>query len=752
MGKTALRSHATGIKHRQRAIQHTNESILQHLEPSSASSHCSSSMESSNTSTAHSNHDTNDHASTSSNTATSSSLDSYVVKRAQLKAESLWALKTVNSNFSFHSNNDISSLFASMFPDSVIAQNMSCAETKSMYLSCFGIAPYFIKLLETKVRDKEFVLMFDETFNREMQKKQMDFLLRFWDGNQVNSRFYTSDFIGHGRANDLLESFEKHIGDKIGYKHLLQVSMDGPNTNWSLFNKLQSELECKCNKKLINTGSCGLHTVHNSFKYCSQAMKWDVSHFLSSLYTLFNETPARREDFEKATDAVQFPLPFCNTRWLENINVAERAMSLMDPLVQYVKVVNEGKLPNPGTKSFEFVQTWIKDPLALAKLAAFNFVAAPVEAFLSTYQTDKPMMPFLSSDIESLLRSLLKRFIKSDVLEKISSPVKLLKLDPTLDENCKSIKTIDVGFIADRELKAKFKSKVVSDRDLVQFRMQYRDGLINLVNKIKDKTPITYSIVRNLSCLAPNHIIHFECSSQFKTILHHLVEAGRVNSKECDELFDQYCEFTREAEHLAEFKNFKKNNDRLDSLYYSTLGQDSRYSKLWDIIKKLLMLSHGQAPVERGFSINKDVSVENLSEHNLIARRIIKDHIQHVGGMDKVLLTKEMLDFVAGARRRYQSHLEEQRVHKVRVEKGLKRKNMEAELEQLRKKKKDINDDISFLTGEADKLAEKAENTRKIDLILKSNSLRRSAKDKLAEVARIDKKIVEMQQNFDHTC
>ena len=35
----------------------------------------------------------------------------------------------------------------------------------------FGIAPYLSKLLANKVKGSEFVLMFDESFNKDMQKK-----------------------------------------------------------------------------------------------------------------------------------------------------------------------------------------------------------------------------------------------------------------------------------------------------------------------------------------------------------------------------------------------------------------------------------------------------------------------------------------------------------------------------------------------------------------------------------------------------
>ena len=56
-----------------------------------------------------------------------------------------------------------------------------------------------------------------------------------------------------------------------------------------------------------------------------------------------------------------------------------------------------------------------------------------------------------------------------------------------------------------------------------------------------------------------------------------------------------------------------------------------------------LLLSHGQASVERGFSVNKELVVENQSEQTQAARRIVKDHIIHVNGVPDVEVTRNMV-------------------------------------------------------------------------------------------------------------
>ena len=53
-----------------------------------------------------------------------------------------------------------------------------------------------------------------------------------------------------------------------------------------------------------------------------------------------------------------------------------------------------------------------------------------------------------------------------------------------------------------------------------------------------------------------------------------------------------------------------------------------------------LLLSHGQASVDRGFSVNNESVVENQQEESLIARRIIKDHIMHVNCVTNFEITR----------------------------------------------------------------------------------------------------------------
>ena len=76
------------------------------------------------------------------------------------------------SKYTFNSSSNKSDLFTTMFPDNRIAKNFSCEKAKCGFIVKFGIAPYFLELLNSQVKDLEhFVALFDESFNCVAKKK-----------------------------------------------------------------------------------------------------------------------------------------------------------------------------------------------------------------------------------------------------------------------------------------------------------------------------------------------------------------------------------------------------------------------------------------------------------------------------------------------------------------------------------------------------------------------------------------------------
>ncbi|XP_076849305.1 uncharacterized protein LOC143497296 [Brachyhypopomus gauderio] len=155
------------------------------------------------------------------------------------------------------------------------------------------------------------------------------------------------------------------------------------------------------------------------------------------------------------------------------------------------------------------------------------------------------------------------------------------------------------------------------------------------------------------------------------------------------------------------FSAFQPMQTRLDVFLHGHLCKS--YPELWTFCKKLLLLSHGQSTMERGFSLNKEVEEDNMQEDAIVAQRIICDYVSVCGGVLNVPLTKELLGAAASARSQYRLYLEEERRKQESQAQKQKRKAAEDHVEELRKKRVVLNEVATSLEKDADKLAEQAE-------------------------------------------
>ena len=163
----------------------------------------------------------------------------------------------------------VSELFEVMFSDSQIAKDFQMSHTKMTYLINFTIAPYFLEILMSELKSCNYYsISLDEGPNDIIQTCMMDVHVRYWSSskNQICVRYLDSKFMGHATADDLLENFSDVINNVDGGNRMIQVSMDGPSTNWKFFNLLQKGRVEKEQHNLIDTGSSSLHNIHGAFK------------------------------------------------------------------------------------------------------------------------------------------------------------------------------------------------------------------------------------------------------------------------------------------------------------------------------------------------------------------------------------------------------------------------------------------------------------------------------------------------------
>ena len=151
---------------------------------------------------------------------------------------------------------------------------------------------------------------------------------------------------------------------------MLQVSVDGPNVNWKLYDSIVEEWnENDDYPDLIDIGSCSLHVVHGAFRTGVQKTKWGIDSILQALYNLFPNSPAKREDYTKITGSKVFPLPFSGTRWIEDKKVADRALEIWPNITKYVsETLKKPKSQVQTSGYFATVRSAVQDNLIVAKL------------------------------------------------------------------------------------------------------------------------------------------------------------------------------------------------------------------------------------------------------------------------------------------------------------------------------------------------------------------------------------------------
>ena len=220
---------------------------------------------------------------------------------------------------------------------------------------------------------------------------------------------------------------------------------------------------------------------------------------------------------------------------------------------------------------------------------------------------------------------------------------------------------------------------------------------------MKTKSPGNKPLSKHIKCLNPGQIVEdpdfaAECFSEMCAVFKN---CDLLKTEEIDALVQDYERFIRTCRKDKAFVSFDIDNGdhRLDELFYAALSDKPQYKNLWEkVVGKALVLSHGQATVERGFSQNKEVTETNQVAESLIARRSITDHMNFVGGRSKVVITDPLIKKVRTANQRYRQMLRDQQ--RKKEPEGKKRKLMQDEIDQIRKKRKELDALIKKLDNE----------------------------------------------------
>ena len=247
--------------------------------------------------------------------------------------------------------------------------------------------------------------------------------------------------------------------------------------------------------------------------------------------------------------------------------------------------------------------------------------------FLQVFQSDAPLVPFVISELHTLLQTLMGKFVKQKELEKLDSASKMAKFDVSPSDHHVAAKDFDVGFATKTLIKELIKNEKVSELQVLEFRKSCERMLVGTISKIQEWSPLKFALARKLTSVDPRLIVASPetATKMFQQATEHLIDAQWITSGEGDTILSQYRQFVSDARKFNKdkFSSFRCEEVWLDCFNSEILQAKEEFKDLWHTLQLLLTLYHSQAAVERGFSVNKEVLAPNMQEVSLQAIRLI---------------------------------------------------------------------------------------------------------------------------------
>ena len=210
-----------------------------------------------------------------------------------------------------------------------------------------------------------------------------------------------------------------------------------------------------------------------------------------------------------------------------------------------------------------------------------------------------------------------------------------------------------------------------------------------------------------------------------------------ISGPESDAAKEQYEAFIdfEVKQDINQFRKFDISKSRLDEFLGAFMIGVPKYKDLWKICIFIFSLSHGQAPVERGFNINEETEVENQSEESIVALRFVFDEILSRGDdIPKFQIPSELYLSCQMAHKRYTEDLEKKKNEADADKVACKRKLLVDEHMELKRRKLDEENVVlsleSSVKGYISKAANEEDHTKLKEIVTKMQSFKETIKKK----------------------
>ena len=346
---------------------------------------------------------------------------------------------------------------------------------------------------------------------------------------------------------------------------------------------------------LIELGGCSLHHVANVAKHACATADLGVAseELVKDIYFHFKFSFVEQGQFDSlvseftAIKKLAFLRPV-HTRWLQVVAVVERVLGLYEPLVRFFS----GSARHSGSKVAS-IQASLSDPKTKYFLTFLAEVLKPLQEFELLFQRERPQIHLLHKHLQDLIKRWLLRFTRPECL-----PDKFWKVDLTDPSVWLSPYNIGMGEPAKRI----FADLSAADQQicLVSVKCFFKAGS----EKLREYLPFGSAFLRACQMLDPKHQQHpkfVQWVGSLARCLPSVFADTEIGSLEVEARLHQTEGKTASVE----------DTDMLE--FWKAVSSCNNRPLLTRLVRALLVLPHGNAEVERVFSMLSDTVTKKRS-------------------------------------------------------------------------------------------------------------------------------------------
>ena len=204
--------------------------------------------------------------------------------------------------------------------------------------------------------------------------------------------------------------------------------------------------------------------------------------------------------------------------------------------------------------------------------------------------------------------------------------------------------------------------------------------------------------------------------------------------------------YARTFSDIQKLAEFDESSCCLHEFYFEKIGIQT-YSELSFVLRLILTLSHRQASVEIGFSINNAILETNMLPETFVSKQIVRDHMIAKGLQPHTIKNDKPIRLTAkGAQQKYTLYLEEQTKITASNEEARRAVHLSTDINKIKVKYDQFKKEIIMMECEFVDCKTMAENKNNMSYIINGNALKHKSEKAREELKLLEKKLLVLEE------